>query len=539
MVLGYGVLSVWMTWPLVTRLGTSLAGDYGDPVFDSWVIAWVSDHLTAVLGGGGAAWSAMWDAPIFAPEQGTLAYSDHLLAQSVQALPIWWLSHNPLLAYNTLFLTTMTLTAVASHGLAARLSGSQLAGVVAALTCTFNDYRSYWLLSHLQVLSVQWWLFGLWALDVFVASRSTWALTGAAVSLLALNYSSSYLMAYCGPFTAAFTVWSLARHGRLRDSRAWMGVVAAGLASLAGAWPVVSRYLRTQDGLAFARSLEETSANSVTFEAYTAALPWMAPFVILAVVGAVTPAARTAMSRRAKWGLVGLTFVAFVLSFGPHIRFGGQSLPGPYLLLREHVPGFDGLRVPHRFIAILTVFLSLLAGTGAAWLARRRTGLVIAIVAVALVTRHGWEPRFPLDRPLGSASLAAPAEYLRPAASLPPLYRFVAITPAEAVIAELPFGDIAYEIRYTYFTALHRRRTVNGYSGILPPSYLARRAILETPFTDPDASWSALAPATHVIVHTGAWTDDTGKRLRHWLESRGARVLADVDGAWLYALPPH
>mgnify|MGYP003382461005 FL=1 len=97
MVLGYGVLSVWMTWPLVTRLGTSLAGDYGDPVFDSWVIAWVSDHLTAVLGGGGAAWSAMWDAPIFAPEQGTLAYSDHLLAQSVQALPIWWLSHNPLL----------------------------------------------------------------------------------------------------------------------------------------------------------------------------------------------------------------------------------------------------------------------------------------------------------------------------------------------------------------------------------------------------------------------------------------------------------
>jgi hypothetical protein len=75
-VFGYALLSAWITWPLVTRAGTSLAGDFGDPVFVSWVMAWVADHLTALMGGDLGAWGAMWNAPIFAPETSTLAYSD-------------------------------------------------------------------------------------------------------------------------------------------------------------------------------------------------------------------------------------------------------------------------------------------------------------------------------------------------------------------------------------------------------------------------------------------------------------------------------
>ncbi len=47
-VAGYAALSVWMTWPLVTRPGTSLPGDFGDPAFVSWVMAWVSDHLARI-----------------------------------------------------------------------------------------------------------------------------------------------------------------------------------------------------------------------------------------------------------------------------------------------------------------------------------------------------------------------------------------------------------------------------------------------------------------------------------------------------------
>ncbi len=537
-VAGYAAVSAWITWPLVTRLDTSLPGDFGDPVFVSWVMAWVAEHLTAVLRGDLAAWGAMWNAPIFAPETSTLAYSEHFLAQSVQALPVWWMTHNPLVAYNLVFLTTTTLTAVAAHGLAVRLSGWQLAGIVAGLTCAWNDYQTFWSIVHLHTLSIHWWIFGLWGLDVFIGSGSRRALAGATAALIALHFSSNYLMAFCAPFTAAFAVWSLARHGRLADVKAWAGVVGAGVVSVLAVLPVVLRYLSARDALAFSRSLEETSANSATLAAYADGLPWLAPLVALALVGAVAPpSSRTQLSRLARWSLFALATAAIVLSLGPVIRVDGQAYPGPFVLLRA-VPGFESLRVPHRFAAIAVSLLALLAGGGAAWLARWRAGLVVAVLMVAAVTRTAWQPPFSLDVVLSSLPLAAPPAYLRPAATMPPIYQFVAIAPPDAVLAEFPFGDMGYEIRFTYFTALHHRRTVNGYSGVLPPSYIARRALLERPLGDPDASWAALRPATHVVVHTAAWSDDTGQRIRLWLESRGARVMAEVDGAGLYLLPP-
>ena len=535
---GYALLSAWITWPLVTRAGTSLPGDFGDPVFVSWVMAWVADHLTAILGGNAEAWAAMWNAPIFAPETSTLAYSDHFIAQSVQALPVWWATHNPLLAYNTVFLLTMTLTGVAAHGLALRLSGRHLAGAVAGVLCMLNDYRTFWALSHLQILSIHWWLFGLWALDVFIGTGSRRALAVAAAALVALHLSSSYLMAYCAPFTAAFAVWSLARHGRLRDAPTWIGVVGAGLVSVAAVMPIVWRYLATQQALGFERTLMETTASSATFATYGAAMPWLAPLLALALAGVLAPASPGGLSRRARAWLFALALAAGVLALGPAVQLGDGVYAGPYLLLRELVPGFEGLRVPHRFVAIGATLLSVLGGIGAVWLARWRVALAGVAVAVALGTRTGWQPPFPLDVELPSGPYAAAPAYLRPSAGPPRIYQFVATTPRDAVVVELPFGDLGYEIRYTYFTAAHRRRILNGYSGVLPPSYEARRTALAAPLAAPDVSWAALAPATHVLVHTDAWRDDTGARVRAWLDTHDARVVASVDGAWLYELPP-
>ncbi len=155
----------------------------------------------------------------------------------------------------------------------------------------------------------------------------------------------------------------------------------------------------------------------------------------------------------------------------------------------------------------------------------------------ALVTRTAWTRPYPIDAPLGSGDLAAVPEYLRPAVATPLIYQFVRTLPATAVLVELPFGDLGYEIRYTFFTLAHERRTLNGYSGVQPPSYLARMPLLGAPLAHPDASWRALTPATHVVVHTAGWSDDTGKRLRDWLEGHGARALANPGGAWLYELP--
>ncbi len=56
----------------------------------------------------------------------------------------------------------------------------------------------------------------------------------------------------------------------------------------------------------------------------------------------------------------------------------------------------------------------------------------------------------------------------------PLAYRHVLLRPADTVLLELPFGDVAWDLRYVYYAGLHGRRIVNGYSGYFPDGYLAR-----------------------------------------------------------------
>jgi hypothetical protein len=532
----YALATLLLTWPLATRMTTAIGGDFGDSTFVAWVIAWVTDHLTALLGGDVSAWTAMWNAPMFAPEPATLTYSEHLIGPSLQVLPLTWAGAGPVTAYNAVLLATIALTGVAAHRLTFHLTGSHVAAGVAGLLATFNDYRFFWSLGHLQTLSIHWWIFALWGADVFIARGSRIALAATVAALALLNLSSQYLMAYAAPFTVAFCVWSMARHGHPRDRGRWLALAAAGAVSVLAIAPLVLRYLDTSRALGFTRSVEEIAANSATLAAYAGTLPWFGPLLALAVCGVVAPTTPRGMSRGARTGLLVLALAAVVLSMGPTIAVGPWRIPGPYRLLLEGIPGFSGLRVTHRFVVIAVTLLAVLAGAGAAWLVRWRSGWVAVVAAAALATRTAWSAPFPIDREIPAGSLASPPAYLRPADDPPAIYQSVRALPMDAVLVEFPFGETAYEVRYTFFTHAHAHRTLNGYSGVLPRSYLDRREQLNALFYNPARAWAALDDATHAIVHPAAWPDDTGARIRKWLESRGARVMDEKDGAWLFWL---
>ncbi|HUU35986.1 MAG TPA: hypothetical protein VMW48_18100, partial [Vicinamibacterales bacterium] len=92
-------------------------------------------------------------------------------------------------------------------------------------------------------------------------------------------------------------------------------------------------------------------------------------------------------------------------------------------------------------------------------------------------------------------------------------------------------------VRYMYFGLMHQRRLLNGYSGFFPRSYRERAALLKDPPTWPEEAWAALAPATHALVHSGAWDDSRRTTIGEWLEGHGARVLAAHGDAVLWQLP--
>ena len=529
------VVTVVLTWPLALQLHRSLPGDYGDPLFVSWVMAWVNGQLTALTLDG------FWNANIFFPERTTLAFSEHFVAQSVMVWPVYAMTGNPILSYNIAFLLTFVLTGLGTFLLTRALTGSAVAASLAAFVAAFNEYRLVYEVAHLHTLSIHFLPFALYALHRYFHTDRRRYLVGAAVSLVGLNLSSIYYMAYCAPLVALFALVELVRLGRWRTARVWLELWAAAAFVLVATSPFLLPYMDVQQRLGVSRSLAEVIGYSATLDHYRLALPGLAPALALAAVAVVAALA----DRPSRWITAAmLSFVAlsFWLSLGPVPQGGGQALgwPGLYGVFHDYVPGYSGLRVPARFAMLFFVFLAVLAALGVAAIERgwRAAGVVVSIAVIAVILVQAKPATFPVNQLLPSEGLTnPPPAYLTPSPNLPPIYQAVESLRSGAVLAELPFGDPFYDLRYMYFSATHRRRLLNGYSGIFPPSYLARQRVLVRPFLDPRASAQAIGGATHVVVHRGAWPDDTGARLAAWLEQSGATLIAEGDGAVLYELP--
>ena len=524
-----------VTWPLAAQLGRSLPGDYGDPLFVTWVLGWVNGRIID------GAFHGFWNANIFFPEPNTLAYSESFIGQSLMVLPVYWLTSNAILSYNVAFILTFVLTGASTFLFTRALVGSVLGAMVAVIVATFNEYQLVWSFAHLHMLSLHWWLFALFSLHRYFVTDRRRYLAGTAASLVALHLSFVYYTAYCAPLFVVFATAEAIRSGRWRTGRVWLELWATAAVVAASIVPFLLPYMAVQQRLGVERSIAEVVQNAATLDHYAAALPGLAAPMFLTLVGM----AGAVVIRRLRYAMV-LTLVllvlAFWLSLGPEIRHGGAALdwPGLYTVLYRYVPGFTALRVPARFASLVFLFLGIGSAIGVAAIESRsrRAAQLVSAGALLMFLHYSVPSPLTLNVELPSPMLANPAPaYLTPVATLPGIYRSVDSLRPTAVLVELPFGDPSYDLRYMYFSATHRRRLLNGYSGIFPPSFLARQRVLARPLLDPDASAQAIGGATHVVVHRAAWTDDTGARVCVWLEQFGAILIAEADGAALYELP--
>jgi len=258
----YGAVTIALTWPLTAGLTRHIAGDFGDPLFTSWVIAWDATHL-------GRGW---WSANIFAPHPLALAYSEHFLPQALQALPIYAATGNPILCYNLLFLSTFVLSALGMFLFARELTGHDEAALIAGLAFAFTPYRIA-SIPHLQVLSAAWMPFVLYGVRRYVRTRRLRPLVGAAAAWIVQNLSCGYYLLFFSPIVVCYTAWELWRTGRGRDRRAMLHVGLAAIAVAAATVPFLLPYIELR-GLGFsARSPAETRRFSADVYAYLTADP--------------------------------------------------------------------------------------------------------------------------------------------------------------------------------------------------------------------------------------------------------------------------
>jgi hypothetical protein len=160
--LGYLALTLVFLRPAALVLGTHLAPDSGDPLFNLVVLKWGIHEMRTGLHG-------FWSMPFFFPARQVTTYSDHLLGPAAFATLFTAVVPNPLAAYNLLFLGSFVLCGFNTWYVLRRCGTGAAAAFFGGCMFAFSPFR--WdQMSHVQVLLMHWIPVTLWTWDRLLAA---------------------------------------------------------------------------------------------------------------------------------------------------------------------------------------------------------------------------------------------------------------------------------------------------------------------------------------------------------------------------------
>jgi hypothetical protein len=507
----YAVLTVVMTYPQIRYMATGVSEDTADPLFSTWRLSWIAHQLPRDP-------LHLFDANIFYPERGTLAYSDSMIVPSLMAAPLIWAGVPGVLACNILFLSEFALSGVCMFLLVRSLTGQVGAALLAGFIFAFLPYR-FMHYAHLELQMVHWMPLCLWALTRTIQDgRLRYGLlTGALFALQTL--SSMYYGIFFATFLIPVATALLVSAGRQRAVRALRSLAAGGVLSAAIIAPAAAPYFSARQVVG-ERPMHEIEFYSATPRDYLTAHPRNALYgnrapawerhqerelfqghlvPLLAIVALWPPL--TAV--RIGYG-VGLA-LAFEVSLGPH---------GPvYSWLLEYAMPYRGLRVPARMAMLVGLALSILVGFAVSRISARlgggqRAAAVVVVLSICLAAEY-W-PKLTLRQVWTKA---------------PEVYE--TITDPKTVVLNLPLLEpsVPLEPFYMYFSTFHWHNLINGYSGFSPPWYGDLVKSMETFPDDTTVAELRRHRVDLIVVHGAFFAKDAHDALLERLQHRDDLVL--------------
>jgi hypothetical protein len=206
-------------YPLLSRMGSAVPNDLGDPLLNTWILWWNSRAMPLT-----ADW---WNAPAFFPTHDVLALSEHLVGLSPLTTPLIWLSGSPLLAYNVAFLSTFMLSARGAYLLVQTVTRRHDVAFVAGLAYAFSPYRMSQL-AQIQVLASFWMPVALAALHRYVADRRPRWLVLFAVATVLQSLTNGYYLFFFPVLVLLWLMWFSPPRRLLATVGAVGGSLAAG-----------------------------------------------------------------------------------------------------------------------------------------------------------------------------------------------------------------------------------------------------------------------------------------------------------------------
>src|SRR3954470_17720843 len=220
----YTAVTLVYFWPLPRLAGDHLGPDLGDPLFTLYVLKWGAHQI-------GLGLPDVWDANIYYPTRGTLAFSDHLLGPAAQLFLFLKLVPDAIAGYNFLFLSSFVASALAVCWVLRRGGISWIAAALAGGMYAFSSFR-YGQLAHLQMLIAQWAPLTLWLWDRLLAERTA---KNAALffTFYALTLTGGCYIAYMIhiPLLALFLSRAVAEGRGMVSWRSFRVLVPVGLAA--------------------------------------------------------------------------------------------------------------------------------------------------------------------------------------------------------------------------------------------------------------------------------------------------------------------
>jgi hypothetical protein len=501
-------VTVLATWPLAAAPFSRLFAPIGpgDPYLNLWILGWdlgtISGDPAALLTG------RVFDANIFFPAAGTLAYSDHLVLPALLIWPLWAATGHLVFCYNALLFFSWWGGALSMYLFAREVTGSRAGALLAGLAWGFWPFRPAHLL-HLQLQALYCLPLAFLFLHRVVAARRRRdaVLLGLMAALQAIASVYWGVVGAIGLGVAAIVLAVVGGRWRARVAR------RVALAALVGAVliaPVVWPYWQAQRREGFARNLYEASQHAATPASYLRVPPGN---LVWGTTGLLRPAdaaaSRSGPEQELFPGLV-LTILAvfgawrgwrtdarplvaamvataaagFVLSLGPE---GVRPL---YAMLHRFLFGFDAIRAPARFGVLVALGLAPLAALAIREL-QAACGRSVpsrgSLVAASLIALAGVEY---LNVPLPSV----PA----PAASTP-AGQWLARAEGPGAVLYLPLDDDAGNTSAMLESLEHRRPIVNGYSGQRPAFFMGLVDVLNR-LPSAESLWAARDLGVRFVV---------------------------------------
>jgi hypothetical protein len=527
------LLVIVMTAPTLTRLTTVGRVDTNDGRFSIWNIAWIDHALMTDP-------TRLFDANIFYPHTGTLAYSELNLVAGLLGLPWYAITHSPLAALNGAVGTALWLAFLLMWALVRRLSGSDGAGLVAATAFTFCPYVAS-KTAEIQLLMI--FVFSLVMLAFHRcrerpdAARAVQLGVTVAISALACGYYGLFVACALGLVALVLADWSL---------RYWLALLIAAIVAAVVVWPVYRVFTQAREASGatltpHGRAEVEGYSSQISdyLASSSAAHDWWLPalarwnpwvevlfpgfgVIAFAAIGVAGYGGADAARRRQILGYGIMALAAAWASFGPALKL--------YSVLDAAVPGMSLIRAPARFGIVVTFALSVLAGLGVARTSGRRRWLpavLVAVIACELgvkTAEWGW-PSWPLR------VSEPPSAAYRALATLPP---------GVFVEFQFPYESSNYHNHATamFWSTYHWHPMVNGYSDVIPPDFEAI-ALPINAFPDP-ASFGIMKARHvryvlwHVDFYQGASRDTLLQRLDRY--ATNLRPIVKTPDTWLYEI---